>query len=284
MSFTPPCPGTYGAGPLLVQAPAVRPYPYSAISAYTVLDETDDHARNGIVYKSPACQADINEFVDDCNSANIAPKTATDANRDSTVRGCPFHLYAKTSCKTTTLEAMYDEANLIFDLGENRGIEAAVWSNVLAQPTATILNTVPGVAGALGMAAAIGALESAMACCYPGLATLHADRGLSVFAGNVFQLIQARGQLLTPLGTQWAFYGCAPNTGPDGVVAPAGTGWVYATSQLTLRRFPKMVNPDHDHILNYPTNEPAIVVERTYVPSIECCTFAILVTASCACS
>lgn len=285
MSFPTPCPGTYGAPQKLVVAPTIEPYPFSAVSAYNVIDDTDDHERNGIVYKSPACQSDLNEFVDDCVSANVAPKTATDANRNAQIQGCPFHLYAKTSCKTTTLEAMYDEANVIFDLGENRGIEAAVWKNVLVPSAPTVINTVPGLPGALSIIAGVAALESAMACCYPGVPTFHTDRGMAIFAGNVFLLDRVGNQLETPLGSKWAFYGCAPNTGPDGLPAPAGTAWIYATSQLTLRRFPKMVSPpDHDQILLYPTNEPSVLVERTYVPSIECCAYAVLVTASCACS
>lgn len=269
------CDGT-AAPQLLVQSTPATPYRYGAMTAFTVIEETDDHARNGIYYKSPFC-AGVNTFVDNCDTGEVDPKTPTDVDRDAVVSGCPFHLYAYLSCRTTTLEQMLVDARTALEIGEQRGVEENVWTQVLAQPSSVVVNTIAGVDGALGIVAALAALESRMADCYGGQATIHANRGIANYAAAELQMEKQGSAVFTPLGSRWAFYAGNPNTGPDGTPAPDGHTWIYATSQLTLRRFPVIVPNDVNHILIYPTNEPAVIAERTYVPSIECCSFAVLV-------
>lgn len=269
------CPGTSAPGVLVPTTPVV-PYSFGAMTAYTIIEETDDHARNGVYYKSPFC-AGVNTFDDVCAPDEPDPKTPTDVDRNAVVSGCPFHLYAYLSCRTTTLEQMLTDVRIALDLGEQRGVELNVWERVLAHPASVILNTVPGTPGALGLVAALAALESAIANCYGGQATIHANRGLAPYAAESYLLEKQGGAAFTPLGSRWAFYAGDPNTSPTGVPAPAGHAWVYATSRLTLRRFPVIVPNTVDHILIYPTNEPAVIAERTYVPTVECCAFAVLV-------
>lgn len=297
MSFAAPCNGTYGPGPLLIQRPIVHPWGYGLTSVATVIDETNDHARNGIVYKSPPCTADVQPWVDSCIPADLLQKIPTDADTNSIVRGCPFHLYTALGCKTTTLEEMLPEAQAIFDLGEQRAVEEQVWVNVLAQPTTLVLNVDTTTANAFTVLGGVAALESHIAQCYGGMATLHADRGTAAYFSKERQIIACGDQCAesasetpssayyrTRLGNKVAFYGGSPNTGPDGTPAPAGFAWVYITSELTLRRFPVQIHPqDVDQRLRYNplTNEPYIVVERSYVPSIECCAAAVLVCLSC---
>lgn len=269
------CPGTAAPGALVATTPAV-PYRFGAMTAYTIIEETDDHARNGVYYKSPFC-AGVHTFDDVCPPDEPDPKTPTDVDRNSVVSGCPFHLYAYLSCRTTTLEQMLIDVRVALEIGEQRGVEENVWERVLAQPASVVVNTVAGTAGALGVTAALAALESRMADCYGGQATIHANRGIANYAAEFRQVEKQGSAAFTPLGSKWAFYAGNPNTGPDGVVAPDGHTWIYATSQLTLRRFPVIVPNDVDHILLYPTNEPAVIAERTYVPTTECCSFAVLV-------
>lgn len=285
MSLTPgPCPYTW-APPTLVDSTPATPYRYGAMTAFTVLDSTEDHERNGIYYHSPFC-AGVEEFLDN-GCANIGDdpslKVPTDVDRNSVVSGCPFTLYAYLSCRITTLEQMLIDARTAFDIGEQRGVERAVWSKVLAQPSSVIVNTVPGAPGALGIVAALAALESRMADCYGGQAMIHANRGIANYATEARQVEKQGAGAYTPLGSRWAFYAGNDDTmGPDGSVTPAGHTWVYATSQLTLRRFPVEVPIDVDHVLRASdtggrTNEPVVIAERTYVPSTECCSFAVLV-------
>lgn len=281
MTTPTPCDGTF-APQAMVETTPVTPYRFGAMTAFTVIDNPDDHERNGIYYKSPFC-AGVNTFVDACDVDDVDPKTPTDVDRDTVVVGCPFHLYSYLSCRSTTLAQMLIDARIALDLGEQRGVEANVWAQVLTQPSSVIVNTVAGAAGALGVVAALAALESRMADCYGGQATIHANRGIANYAADNMQLVFQGAAVFTPLGSRWAFYaGNDDSLGPDGSVTPAGHTWIYATSQLTLRRFPVEVPIDVDHILTINpngavTNEPVVIAERTYVPSTECCAFAVLV-------
>lgn len=284
MVFPDPCDGGYGAPPLVVPAPGILPWRFGLLSVATIIDETDDHARNGIFYKSPACTADVQNWEDDCDSGAVADKGPTFTGDNAYVSGCMFHLYAALDCKVTTLEAMRDEVKLVFELGEQRAIELEVWNRVLVDPTVTVLNDTSDVADAFTLVGGVSALESAMAECYGGRALIHADRGLAAYAARDRQVHTEGTGKYTELGSGFAFYGGSPNTSPLGVVAPDGYAWMYATSQLTLRRFPIDILPeDSNQRLRYDplTNEPYILCERTYVPSVECCSFACLVCLSC---
>lgn len=284
MSFTPVCPGTYGAGPLLIERPVVKPWGFGLVSVATVIDETNEHARNGIVYKSPPCTADVQPWVDSCIPADLLDKIPTDADRNAIVRGCPFHLYAALGCKTTTLAAMTEEVRAVFDLGEQRAVEEQVWVKVLAQAGSTVLNASSATTDAFTVTGGIAALESAIAACYGGEATLWGDRGLATYAARERVILQQAGHLETIIGSKFGFLGGSPNTSPAGVPAPSGFAWIYITSDLTLRRFPVNILPDDvNQRLRYNplTNEPYVVAERSYVPSIECCAYAALVCLSC---
>lgn len=276
--------GVYGP-PVLVSAPPVQKLPFDLLSVATVIEMPgDSHELAGITYKSLACSAEIATFVAVCPPSGNPTKAATDNGRATIVQQNLIELYANLTCKTTTLEAMFQEARDIFALGESRAFEAEFWTRMLAVPASVILNTTPGVAGALSVTSAIAALESAMACCYPGRPVFHSDRGTVPYAAAARQLHLQGGTLQTTLNSGWAAYACPPNTGPDGIVAPAGHAWVYATSQPIVRRWPTQTLPADDvsHVLTRnalgeQTNVPSVKVERSYLPSVDCCTFAVLV-------
>lgn len=296
--FVDPCTGTYGAGPLITDYMPVQLWRYGLLSVATVIDETDDHARNGIAYKSWACAASLAPWVDDCDSPPTKTPTDTDVadgsgTEDNIQRGCPFHLYAALSCKTTNLEDMKGNVAEVYRVGEQAAVEGQVWTNVLATSASTVLNASSNAADAFTVVGGIAALESAMAACYGGLATIHADRGLAAYLKRDHQLcymddVVGQEHYETALGTKIAFYGGADNTSPAGVAAPDGYAWIYITPELTLRRFPIDILPeDAAHRLQYingagdMTNVPYVLAERTYVPSTECCRFAALVCLAC---
>jgi hypothetical protein len=127
-----------------------------------------------------------------------------------------------------------------------------------------------------------------MAACYGGRATFHADRGLVAYLRATRQIDLVDRHYETALGSKIAFYGGGPNSSPTGVTAPAGYAWMYATSEMTIRRGEiAILPPDAAHRLQYVnadgdmTNEPFILAERSYVPSIECCAYAVLVCLAC---
>lgn len=285
MATPTPCAGT-SAPQLLVEPNPVVPYRYGAMSAYVVLDDTDEHGRNGIMYKSPFC-AGVDTFVDNCDSGSVVAKTPTDVDQDAVVVGCPFTLYSYLSCKGVgdgSLAALFPAALTALQLGEQRGVEQNVWAQVLAVTASVVVNASSLPADALSLVAALAALESRVADFYGGQATIHANRGLANYAADHRQLEKQGTAAFTPLGSRWAFYAGDPNTGPTGAAAPDGYAWVYATSVLTLRRFPTILVPESvDYAFQFPTNEPAVIAERTYVPSVECAQFAALVCLPAAC-
>lgn len=280
-----PCAGT-SAPQLLVEPNPVIPYRYGAMSAYIVDDGTDEHGRNGVMYKSPFC-AGVSTFIDDCDSGSVTPKAPTDTDQDSIIVGCPFTLYSYLSCKGVgdgSLAALFPASLIALQLGEQRGVEQNVWSQVLAVNASTVVNATSTTADALSLTAALAALESRMADSYGGQATIHANRGLANYAADHRQLEKQGTAAFTPLGSRWAFYAGNPNTGPDGSAAPDGYAWIYATSVLTLRRFPVLQIPESvDYAFQFPTNEPAVIAERTYVPTVECAQFAALVCLPASC-
>lgn len=282
-----PCPGGFGNSPFTcVDTPAVQPYKFGAITAFDVIEASDPHMLAGIAYDSLTCTADVvNLPVDMCD--NVFVKVPTYGNEDTIVRGCPFHLYAALDCRRTTLDNMDADVRRVFELGEQRALEAAIWTNVIAQPEAVVLNTTPGEAGAMSPVQALAALESASAGCYPGIATFHADRGLAAYyASAACCLMERQGNgLYTNLGSRWALYGGAPNTGPDGTPAPDGHTWVYSTSQVTLRTFPLFVPEPVMRLTKdaqgNQTNVPYALAERAYIATVECCRFGVLVCLGC---
>lgn len=272
-------PGPYGARPLLIGPPSVKPWGYGLLSVATVIDEPDAHARNGIVYKTFRCVGTVEPWDDTCVVGDLVAKVPTDTLGDGIVTGYPFNLYAALSCKTTTLEAMTGEVQEMFANGEPRAIEEAVWTRVLATANTRALN---GVGTELTVAGGFAALEKAMASCYPGVGTIHATRDVAAFAANERLVQRAAGHMETILGNSVAFYGGSPNTSPAGVAAAAGFAWLYITSDLTIRRFPIDTLPEVRYRLTRNadgerTNVPYVLSERTYVPSVECCMFAVLV-------
>lgn len=280
MSFQATCPGAY-APPALIMEPGAQRWGYGLESVATYLENQNEHERNGIKYKSFRCVGNVRNWEDNCTGP-LAPKEPTDSGRDNVVVGCPFHLYAALNCKTTNLEAMAAEVEEVFNYGEQSAVETQVWNRVLATTAATVLNATSAPADAFQTTRAIAELEQAMAACYGAQATIHAPRSVAPFLFGEQQLNEADGTYYTKLGTKIAFYGGCPNSSPVGVVATAGHAWLYITSEITVRRWTPEILPEDVRLrLQYGagmTNEPFIVAERTYVPSVECCQFAAQVT------
>lgn len=267
-----------------VESPTCVPWRFGLLSVARIIEETDPHVNNGIIYKPKACIAGVNSWDPVCPPTQPDQKVPTDLDDQNVeVTGEPFTIYSYLSCKTTTLADMLTDVREALARGEQRAVEVEVWNRVLAQPTCTVLNTTATAADALPVVAAIAALESYMADNYACQAVFHSDRAVTPYAVAEHQLQSAGGALSTVLGSAWAAYGAAVNTGPDGTPAPAGHAWIYATSAITLRRFPVEVYPDSvEQILQRNSNEPVAIAERTYVPSVECACAAVLVCLGCA--
>lgn len=274
------------APPVVIATPTIIPWRSGLFSAATVLDMPDGHYRNGVIFRSPDC-GNVNAFVDACPPDPVLPKLPTFPNPGSTEGVGPWTIYAYMNCKgygDGSLAAMFDEARASLALGAPEAVERLFWIDKLATPASVVLNASSLPADAFTLVGGVAALESYMAANYGGQATFHADRGVSAYAARDMQLVMTNGVLHTWVGSQWAFYGGSPNTGPDGTPAPDGYTWIYATSQVYLWRSEVDTLPESvDQMLRYDpmTNEPTAIAEQVWIAATFCAQAAVLVCLSC---
>lgn len=277
--------------PLYVDAPVVMPYTYGLFSvALTPAEDPDPHWACGVDYQPMSC--DKSSVVGDyCDTPPPGPKIVPEGV--DTVSGLPFTVFDGFNCHLVgfTEAEITARARAALDLGERRAVEREYWTGEagsrprLADPSAVVLNAVPapGVADALHPVGGIAALENYLGDNYGGTGIIHAPRGVGAFLSyhSLAAVVGARVQ--TMVGTPVALGGgYVVNTGPDGVEAPPGTAWMYATGQVVIRRSAPWLNPDSvKQALNRSNNNVTILAERTYVVSHECVLAAVLISINC---
>jgi hypothetical protein len=209
------------------------------------------------------------------------------------VQGDPFTVLLGINCKLTgyTLEQFRSIVTNAFVACEQRRVEEIFWTGSmgnnphLADPSTVIVPPGATVDAPLSITAGVAALESYLGSNYCGDGILHAPRGLGAFAARSMLIQGPQNRLTTPLGTRWAFGdGYAVNTGPDGVEAPPGVAWIYATGGVNIWRSEVYINPDElVYAFNRATNEVEMFAERNYVITYECASAAVPVSISCDC-
>jgi hypothetical protein len=278
----------YGPGGVLIPTPAIVPWRSGLFSVATIQEMPDGHYRNGVRFRAPDC-GNVSTWTDLCpEDGEPDPKLPTFLNPGQVDGVGPWTIYAYINCRgygDGGLAAMFDEARASLALGAPRAVETLFWTDELATPDSIVVNASSTTADALTPVAAVAALESYMAANYGGQATFHADRGVSAYAARDRQaMLQRDGSLQTTLGSQWAFYGGSPNTGPDGTPAPDGYAWMYATSQVYLWHSEVDTLPESvEQMLRYGpmTNEPTAIAEQVWVAAEFCARAAVLTCLSC---
>lgn len=235
----------------------------------------------GIQYQAQSC-ADPEGWTFVCPPDAPVDKPATLTR--PLVEGTPFIALLGLECKLVgnTLEEFEQDVVRAYTLCEQRAVEEIFWTgsegnNSLSRPDALPADRCTVVAGTtaapLSVTAGVAALEKYLRSNYCAVGVIHAPVDVAAFAAD-HQLIVQGGtpNISTPLGTRWAFGGgYAVNTGPDGVAAPAGVAWLYATGQVNIWRSEVYVNPDDlRYAFNTRTNDVTIYAERTYVITTEC--------------
>lgn len=282
----PICPKT------IVSPPAVQPYRFGLYSVAQQPQPEGDHWRCGVMWEPYACDNGA-PYGDQCDDPDVEKVV-----RDGVplVEADAFTVYDGYLCRLPGRPSeadIMDRARTALDLGEQRTVERVVWSGIagaqivephLASPDAVVLNAVdpPAAADALALPAAIAALEHYASCEYGGQPVIHAPRSVAALM-DARHLLERDGAVLrTILGTAIAFYGCSPNTGPDGAEAPDGTAWLYITGPVAMRRGPVLIAPDGvAAALNRTTNEVFVVAEREVAVGWDCVHAAVLADISC---
>lgn len=287
--------------PTYVRAPAFTSLPYGLMSVVQMpLDDTDKvHWRNGVQFQPDVCDAAL--------TTQAQCPVVTGYGKDVTSEGLPtkgaqaFTVYADIECSAPGGFWEDSEARVTAALtnGEARAVEAAFWTGdietpsggvlyphlasneavyddsdiVLLQPAATTI-----VTGAVGIVEGIGRLEAALAECYGGVGIIHAPRAALAHMAANFLIEKTGKQIRTVGGTPVAFGAGYPGTSPAGAAAAAGTGWLYATGAVSLRRSEVTITSDRVAALDRSVNTLRLIAERTYVISWDCCLLAIPVT------
>jgi hypothetical protein len=246
----------------------------------------------GVQYQVETC-ADVSGWTEVCPPT--VPVDKTFDLRFPTVTGTPFIAYLGIDCPLVgyTLEEFATGVRNGFLANEQRLVEQAFWTGEFGnspslagtdEDPSDCVDLTPG-GGALSVVGGISALEGYLGANYGGVGIIHAPRTVAPYAAQAYQIERSGQRLTTTLGTRWAFGGgYLVNTGPDGVVAPAGEAWLYATGAVTIYRGEVFVNPDELRAaFDTRTNQVEILAERKYVITRECVCAAVRVTLDCAC-
>lgn len=275
---------------LYVGRPPVTPAGFGLLQTATVIDDTDPHWRNGVEFEPLDCDESAIttqqcvEFPPDAPTAAVQTKvTEPTGQRQSTAD--PFTVYTYVACSAPSFDdqMLRDRVAEKLTLGEGRAIEREFWTGANGvDPHLADLAAVTILAGGLPVSpvAAMGALEGALGECFGGVGMIHSPRG-AIPSFQSQYLIEKSGQRLrtNPLETLIAAGGGYPGSGPDGIAAPAGQSWVFASGGVTIRRSGiEFVGTAAPEWVKRDSNDSVLIAERTYVITLDdCCVFAVLV-------
>lgn len=160
------------------------------------------------------------------------------------------------------------QAQVAYSAGESYGVERGVQTGLLS-PNAVDLTPTPGTA-VTNPRLALGLLEQYAADNYSGLPILSGNR---IAVGLIPELQINDGKLSTIHGTPIANAAGYATDGPGAAVSTNGTAWLYISGKITIWRGPGGPYEAYD----LKGNRVYGLMERTYVPTVECFVAAILV-------
>lgn len=218
----------------------------------------------------------------------------------------PVIVYAMFQCSAVGLPDVEDLAGQALTRVEGWQLERSFWTGLAGPAGAQQPTTFPHLAANAGLtfatgpfpgqlatlqtaatvvtgaasgdpAAALGALEQALADCYKGQGVIHVPiAALSTLASAA--LIDRRGaRLETFAGNQVVAGGGYPGTSPAGAAPATGTSWLYATGRPFIYRGPPRASAVRDS-LNRAENTVQMLAERAFLVGWDCCHFAVPLT------
>ncbi|WP_433341721.1 cupin [Streptomyces sp. CA-253872] len=259
------------------------PLPHGILNACTTVEDVGDvHELLGVEWRALGC-CPVHEWKDPCLTPDDeSPGEPVEKAfcRPGIEHADPITLYAGTECSTFGLsyEEAVEHARATMDLGEQQGLEAAFWSNHLAENAVDLTPE----AGPLSLAQGVAVLEGCLAESYGGVGTLHVPAGAAALLGccNILREDPTAESLRTLTGN-CAIIGAgysAMNTGPGGIPAAPGTAWLYISGPVHILRGPLLTIPDQPGAsVNIRTNDRRALVERTYIARTTCTVCAVQV-------
>ncbi len=207
-----------------------------------------------------------------------------DNNSADWVSGFRFAAYGGVTCKAVGLDMADQEAQVrtVFERGESTAVERALMETRFRpaaganvgrwEPTVDITPASGAVKPGLGVAL----LEGFYASLYTGSPTIHMPRVIASLLLGVDGASMDGGVIETKLGSKIAA-GVGydfPNTGPDGVAAPVGERWVYATGAVYIGRGETTIQQSFEQL----NNDVVVLGERAYVVAVDGPVVALRVT------
>lgn len=277
-------------------APACIPARYGLLSVAEVEDVADGHWLAKFHTELESCD-DLEVRAIHCEGdARTEPKL-TEGPLDFP-ESDPFTLVAPFECSTggMTLSEAWDHAAARLDAGEDRALERTFWTgrDRFLNELGGTLGGDPGaldltpIAGTASITEGVALLEQWAGENMPCAPTLHASRGLGVYLAER-HLIEPSGNVMYSRGTgsRVAIGGGYSSTGPDGVAAPAGEGWLWVTGSIKVLRGPVWFTPDRGDMgaaVDRTINDITVFAERNYGITRGCGLAAVRVTLTSCCA
>lgn len=247
------------------------------------LDFPDVHARGGgLNYVEAMCgggQGYEMNCLDDLDLKNFSEDGL------NLVTGVPFVVFSNFTCALAEVDGVASAQRRALEkfLSVEQTIVEQVFSEGLfAQSPSLANNSVPATTittAATDVVDVISELENSIYCesQYGVPAYLHMPIAV-INRLKSDHLIEFDGRRWrTPMGSVVSA-GCYGNVDPDGVAPAAGTFWIYATGQTVVWRSAQPFIPPVEGSLNRVTNQFTALVEREYVVTFECASYAAEVT------
>lgn len=263
--------------PVVVDLYDYAPLKFGLKSVSRQFPDLEPHWRScGVQFETFTC-GQANQWIDACESL----PTKAEPIAPSILEFNPVTIYADWLCGPIgmTPQDRQRRSEIALVCSEDREIEDYWYTTYLTDGSAVALNT---AASPANLPIGIGMLESAMGFTHCGEPTIHAPREAGELAAS-FHLTYGSGNMLrTALGSPWSFGSGYGNTDPDGVPAPDGVIWIYATGPMYLAQSEVfMTPPTFEDALNRTNNEVRWEASRTsLVATNSCSIYAVAVSTS----
>lgn len=193
----------------------------------------------------------------------------------------PVAIYSGYEC--SPIGQSYDEAVMYareqLRMGEQRALEEWFMASVLCDLAQG--NDLTPAVGPVSVAQGVASLENWLATEYGGSGIVHAPAGAAALMSccNIVHRDEPGGCLTSLMGNGFVFgAGYGVNVGGAGCTqAEAGTGWLYATPPVRVRREAPQTIPGTDgEAVRILDNTRQVIAERTFVVELACCTAAMI--------
>lgn len=228
--------------------------PYGILSPATEVKDLPDNFQAGFTYAISDAGLVVRNTA--LYGGGFESETVVDNSDNKTTFGFyyPFNIEASIEASTmgTNPEDIRVSANNALNLVAQKAIESEFWHGTIAKSLTKendnrylsrelALDVTPVEGSAVKVRYGQALLEEALAeSPLSSVGTIHAPKLIA----SVLQTSPSDGAMVTNLGTKVVAGSGYSHIGPDGVLAPTGRAWMYATGPVTVFLGATNVTPD----------------------------------------